>query len=136
MRSGSEMRRREAWTVLTLLLAGGAGLLLTGRATAPELGNASGAAQRGAMGAAQLVAAVPLPSANGEMCPWMPASAETTLMAAVEAQAAANANAGATAGSLDRPPLRIIRDTYPTYSAIALDTNSNELYLQDRKSTR
>jgi 6-phosphogluconolactonase (cycloisomerase 2 family) len=31
----------------------------------------------------------------------------------------------------DRPPVRVIRDTYSTYSAVAVDTRSNELYLQD-----
>jgi DNA-binding beta-propeller fold protein YncE len=28
-------------------------------------------------------------------------------------------------------PIRVIRDTYPTYSAVAVDTRSNEVYLQD-----
>ena len=31
----------------------------------------------------------------------------------------------------DREPVRVIRDTYPTYSAVALDLNTNEVYLQD-----
>jgi DNA-binding beta-propeller fold protein YncE len=31
----------------------------------------------------------------------------------------------------DRAPVRAIKDSYPTYSAIAVDTNSNEVYLQD-----
>jgi DNA-binding beta-propeller fold protein YncE len=32
---------------------------------------------------------------------------------------------------MDRAPLRVIHDTYPGYSAVAVDNNSNEVYLQD-----
>jgi DNA-binding beta-propeller fold protein YncE len=31
----------------------------------------------------------------------------------------------------ERAPIRVIRDNFPTYSAIAVDLNSNEVYLQD-----
>jgi len=33
--------------------------------------------------------------------------------------------------SLNRPPVRVIKDQYPTYSAVALDLEHNELVLQD-----
>ncbi len=35
------------------------------------------------------------------------------------------------AADADRAPLRVIRDTYPTYSAVAVDTNADEVILQD-----
>jgi hypothetical protein len=31
----------------------------------------------------------------------------------------------------DREPVRVIRDTYPTYSAVGVDMQTNEVYLQD-----
>jgi DNA-binding beta-propeller fold protein YncE len=34
-------------------------------------------------------------------------------------------------GNADREPVRIIRDTYPTYSAVALNLQTNEVFLQD-----
>src|SRR6185436_974320 len=33
--------------------------------------------------------------------------------------------------SADRLPLRTVKDTYPTYSAVAVDLQSNEVYMQD-----
>ena len=33
--------------------------------------------------------------------------------------------------SLNRPPVRVIKDRYPTYSAVALDLQNNEIVLQD-----
>ena len=80
---------------------------------------------------------------NGEMCQWAPVSSGVTLVAALRQQQLAarmaapaldHANADAETGTTTdaaRAPLRVIRDTYPTYSAIAVDTNSNEVYLQD-----
>src|SRR5262245_56113465 len=33
--------------------------------------------------------------------------------------------------AFDRAPVRVIRDTYPTYSAVAMDHDSNLILLQD-----
>lgn len=97
----------------------------------------SSVSARRPIGSPQLISVEPLPVFGGEMCQWMPASAGTTLVAALQqAQLAARTADPApgeqeTDADADRAPVRIIRDTYPTYSAIAVDTNSNEVYLQD-----
>jgi len=76
----------------------------------------------------QLIATQPLPETNGEMCP-----VETAFLQepnAPQRTASASANRAPTRDA-DRSPIRVIRDTYPTYSAIGVDTNSNEIFLQD-----
>jgi 6-phosphogluconolactonase (cycloisomerase 2 family) len=73
--------------------------------------------------------------AMGEMCQWMPASANEELFAFM--QAPSGTSAPAAAGNVvrgiafDRPPLRVIKDPYPTYSAVAIDMSNNEIVLQD-----
>lgn len=106
-----------------------------------KLVHSSAASLREATGYAQLVSIDPLPElvpvADGEMCQWMPASAQTTLTAALrEERLPARAASGAaadprTAINADRAPVRVIRDSYATYSAVGVDLNSNEVFLQD-----
>ncbi len=104
-------------------------VLLAGQAKQQEFSNAAEAALRRPTGSPQLISVEPLAAMGGEMCQWAPASASTALVSALrQEQPAAGA---ASSVDADRAPLRIIRDTYPTYSAIAVDTNSNEVYLQD-----
>ena len=89
----------------------------------------------------RLVSIQPLPAIEGAACEWMPASAPasaaTGLTAALrqapaaDRAAQASPNGARNAVDIERAPLRIIRDTYPTYSAIAVDTVSNEVYMQD-----
>ena len=86
----------------------------------------------------QLVSIEPWAEAEGAICEWMPASASSELRAALRQGQAARPTLreGADEGGqrpedADREPVRVIRDTYPTYSAVAVDTNSNEAYLQD-----
>lgn len=74
---------------------------------------------------------------SGQMCQWVPASTHTTLVAALLHQSA-TPSAALPAGEanrkeveLDRAPLRTIRDTYPTYSAVAVDPVRREIVLQD-----
>jgi DNA-binding beta-propeller fold protein YncE len=79
----------------------------------------------------QLIAMQPLPAlpeTNGEMC-----VVETALLQEPNAPQRTAARGANRAPSMDadRSPLRIIHDTYPTYSAIGVDTNSNEIFLQD-----
>jgi hypothetical protein len=102
---------------------------------------ASHAAFRKPTGYPQLVSFEPMPEAletpEGEMCQWVPTSAQTTLMAELsEGQLPARASTGSeadtrTAVDADRAPVRVIRDSYPTYSAVGVDLNSNEVFLQD-----
>ncbi|OFW35197.1 MAG: hypothetical protein A3J28_08255 [Acidobacteria bacterium RIFCSPLOWO2_12_FULL_60_22] len=87
----------------------------------------------------QLVSIEPLPEmeTDGEMCQWVPASSQTRLVALLQqerlAARAVSASAADTRTSvaLERPPLRVIRDSFPTYSAVAVDVKNNEIVLQD-----
>jgi hypothetical protein len=92
-------------------------------------------------GSAQLVSVQDLPD-SGEMCysPEPNASlinqatgpANDNLFATFEETSAHAAGEG-TGDTVDvtRPPVRTIRDTYPIYSSIAVDTQFNEVILQD-----
>lgn len=89
-----------------------------------------------AIGEPQLVSTQPLPVVDdGTMCQWMPASAGTNLISALSQQEAAarvsDTKARTSSFDVDRAPARVIRDTFPTYSAVALDPTTNEIYLQD-----
>ncbi len=74
------------------------------------------------------------------MCPWLPASASSTLteeLAKALSQeedsepAALAKKAAAAVGNADRKPARTIRDTFPTYSAIAVNLQKDEVLVQD-----
>ena len=88
-------------------------------------------------GQPQLVSVKPLPVPEGQVCPWMPASASSSMSSLLEPLQGASGEAASAyqppseSIDADRAPVRIIRDTYPTYSAVAVDLNSNEVYLQD-----
>lgn len=89
-----------------------------------------------ATGSPQLVSVTPLPEMSRDLCPWIPASASATLAAMpLQHEAATSADASGDrsydAVEFDRAPVRVIHDSYPTYSAVAVDLNSNEVYLQD-----
>jgi hypothetical protein len=105
-------------------VAVGAWVLLSGVPDRREFFVAAQDAQRSASGAPQLVGIERLPEMDSEMC-LMPAS--TSMFQSGAAATAANRPAE----TVDRKPLRIIRDTYPTYSAIAQDAQSGDIFLQD-----
>jgi len=115
------------------LLAGGvllaaAWILISGAPQAPDLERSSRSALRRATGGPQLVSIDPFPmGADGEMCQWMPASANMPLAVLLQQERAASR----ASGDADREPIRMIRDTYPTYSAVAVDVERNEMVLQD-----
>jgi 6-phosphogluconolactonase (cycloisomerase 2 family) len=93
-----------------------------------ELQVAERGAGRNPSGLPQLVGVEQLPVMDGPMCEFVPVSASAEMSALFQM--------GTTAGdgrptSADREPLRVIRDTYPTYSAVAVDFNNNEVFLQD-----
>jgi hypothetical protein len=136
MRGRSRFRSTGAVVTLLILLAGMVmWVLAVGGVKHGELAAASDAARRNPNGSAQLISQQALPSTEGELCQWAPASAETTLMAALQqstqSAAADAAQEGGTSEGVNRAPVRVIRDTFPTYSAVAVDTNSNEVYLLD-----
>ena len=128
---------RKGWgAMLLLVVAGAAWILFVGEAKHPELRVASQAALRKATGQPQLVSVEPLPAVDGEMCEWFPASTSTTLVAALRQQrlaerASADREASAPSIDVDREPARVIQDSYATYSAVGVDLNTNEVYLQD-----
>jgi DNA-binding beta-propeller fold protein YncE len=81
-----------------------------------------------------------LSNAGGAMCLWMPVSVGEQNMARLPQQFLAQAStvgqkSGRNSVFLDTPPVRTVRDTYPTYAAVAVDTNSDEVYLQDENLT-
>ena len=88
-------------------------------------------------GSAQLVSVEPLPEMDGQMCEWTPASASTTLMAALpQGRPAASGAAPASEGGqrtvdIDRAPVRMIRDPNPAFSAVAVEPESNMLVVTD-----
>jgi len=117
--------KRIAAALLTAVAGWGLSLGPTNKL---ELSARSETAVRKPTGYPQLVATQPLPAMNVEMCPLETAS----LQEPNSARRATSANANGTrTGDADRSPLRVIRDAYPTYSAIGVDTNSNEVFLQD-----
>ena len=133
--------RSSAGVVALVCLVAAAWVLFAGEAKQREWSAASEAALRRPTGYPQLVSSnpmtAPMAGMNGEMCQWLPASTNTTLVAALQQeQRAASMSASALdedrpAVDADREPIRMIRDTYPTYSAVAVDINANEVYLQD-----
>ena len=115
----------------------------------PNGRNLSGASAKGRSswwpqtGGPQLISVQPFPEMEGAICEWVPASASgnDTLAAsfrpvallnhALQGAAQSAPDRDPASSEIERAPLRVIRDTYPTYSAIAVDTTSNEVYMQD-----
>ena len=136
------MARRLRWrsrgmaALVCLMAAAAAVVLSSGQGSRKQWEVASQAATRRPTGSPQLVAIEPLPSSmasmDGEMCQWMPASATTMFSALQEGPLHRSADWDTQPpGNADRAPTRIIRDTYPTYSAVALNLQTNEVFLQD-----
>ena len=114
-------------------------VLFTGEAKRPELSAASQTALRNPTGYPQLVSVAPLPTMDGEMCQWMPASASMTLMGALlqgqqdqRATAATRAAASNEGGAPPIEPVRTIRDPYASFSAVAVDPVRNEVIMTDQ----
>ncbi|OFV95759.1 MAG: hypothetical protein A3H28_00745 [Acidobacteria bacterium RIFCSPLOWO2_02_FULL_61_28] len=125
-----------------LLLAGtvsvGVWMIVSGPAPRGGMQAASEAALRSPSGEAQLVSVEPLPALegemkDGEMCEWMPASANTTVLAALQEQPAParNSTPAQLAEVKNRKPVRMIKDTYPSYSSVAVDFANNEVVMTD-----
>ncbi len=131
-------RARNGAAVLMLCLFGmAAWLLFGGGSQQPLSGLVARVGKLRPAGYPQLVSVEPMPATDGEMCQLVPATANASLMASLAEQAraaAAGAGSSADAGTgvdADRAPLRVIRDTYPTYSAAVVDPIRNEIVAQD-----
>src|SRR3972149_6366797 len=84
--------RRKSWVSvwICLVLASATWVLFSNEASRSELAAASRSALRRPTGFPQLVRVEPLPSMEGQMCEWVPASAGTSLRAALLQQQLAN----------------------------------------------
>ena len=131
---GAQARKVGLWLAVAITL----GILLGGRSRTGSQEPLPVGERKGA-GYPRLVSVESLPEmeSNGPMCKWVPASSPMRLHAALrQERPAARGGAASVASprssvSLERPPLRVIRDSYPTFSAVALDTVRNEIVLQD-----
>jgi 6-phosphogluconolactonase (cycloisomerase 2 family) len=112
----------------------GGGIILTAVALAV------GMFSQTSTGSARLVSIEEWPDV-GEVCQWEPASADSSVASGLgtnnlfAALQAGSANAASQRGEgttdLTRPPVRQLWDTDPAYTAIAVDTRSDEVVLQD-----
>ena len=134
------MARRNRWTasfpmavIACIVLSAAAMVLWTASPERGSMNRASMAAARQATGEPQLVAIHPLPEMDGEMCQWEPAAASANVLLTALAQDVHVSADWETKppGNADRAPARIIKDTYPTYSAIAVNLEKDEVLLQD-----
>ena len=86
-----------------------------------------------------------LPETSGPMCPVIPVSAEMSLMAALGGQQRANAATPADASdtrptdavrdaAAKRPPIHVMRDPNPAYSAVAVDLAHDEVVMADENN--
>jgi len=82
----------------------------------------------GARRGARLISAVPLaaPEMAGQMCAWLPASYSPAPTGTAQAPATRPA-----ADTSRRKPVRVIRDNYPAFSSVAVDTKNNEVVVTD-----
>lgn len=140
------MKRVVAWrrgtklAVMCAVLAVAAGsLLAVGGARHQDLMARSRAALLSRTGGPQWLSAVPLPMDEGQICQWEPASAPASSRNLFAALAEEEANpkparadtAGSTTDFSKRKPVRMIRDPYASYSAVAVDPNNNEVVMTD-----
>ena len=88
-------------------------------------------------GSPQLISSEPLPQMgelqDGQMCQWEPASASSSLVAALRhpRQAARASGQTSRAEAAARDPVRVIRDPYAAYSSVAVDPVRNEVVMTD-----
>jgi len=140
MNRADRLARAAQLLVLALVLGWLAGWLLM--AGGAKGASGSQVALRSGTGTAQLIASVPLPQmADGQMCEWEPASAPAgaagNLFAAMQeerasaARPAPAADTGSTVDFSKRKPIRDIHDPYSAYSAVAVDTNNNDVVMTD-----
>ena len=117
--------------LIAALFAVAAGLLLAKQVQQSDLAAGSAAAQRKPTGQPQLVSIEQMPGMDGAMCEWVPASASEALLSAFPQESGGAASDTTRDGFTNRAPVRLIRDNYPTYSAITVDVSTNEVFLQD-----
>lgn len=117
--------------VLSLIFGLAAIVLLFPGGDSQDLQHASRGALRGYQPGPRLVSSVPMAMPQEAMCEWTPASAASSMRGALLQAQIANRSSGASSTAIDRAPIRVVRDSYPTYSAVGVDLHTNEVYLQD-----
>ncbi|MBI4479157.1 MAG: beta-propeller fold lactonase family protein [Acidobacteria bacterium] len=76
----------------------------------------------------RLISMENIPAPEGTLCEWTPASATERIFLRQEPSSGSRVGGPS---HLSRAPLRVIRDSYPTYSSVAVDPIREELLLQD-----
>ena len=121
----------------------GLGLLVVASLIFIGSGSRHAGATRMTTGQPQLISVQPLPQDDGEMCELKPASAGSSLMAAIEQQReirtvstdVETSDAVRDAASR-RKPIRVINDPWGAFSAVALDPVHNEVLMTDENKFR
>ena len=122
--------KQTSWrSVVVVLLAALAACATVGLANRLQLMARSEPGHLKPTGYPQLISTQPLPEMTGEMCP--PLQIASLQQPSAPLRATSTKSDNVRTQDSDRSPVRVIRDTYPTYSAIGVDTNSNEIFLQD-----
>ena len=108
----------------------------TGKLTQSAGNTASEVSVRHPTGEPQLVSVAPFSMMDGQMCQWEPASANNRLRVLLLQQERTESSATGSQTArvpidADRTPVRVIRDNYPTYSAVAVNLTTGEVFLQD-----
>lgn len=90
-------------------------------------------------GEARLVSIEPLPEMDPAMCEWEPASASPLAAASFLNQQSSGGAAGGPSSAARTPqdlsqrkPVRMIRDPYPSFSAITVDHKNDEVIISDQ----
>jgi DNA-binding beta-propeller fold protein YncE len=135
MRSSTKQRRGTIWVVLVAVVAAtGVWMHWAGKAvTLANTGNGR------STGGPQLVSVEPMSDVNadGEMCEWAPASAPERMREILQREMAmarppvVDSDETTRPITVDRMASRVIKDPYPTYSSIAMDPITREIFLQD-----
>ena len=124
-----KIKQTSRQSILAALLVALAALVIIGQVNRLQLIAGSDSGHLKPTGYPQLIKTEPLPEMGGDMCP--PLQVASLQEASAPLRAVSSRSTNARTQDSDRSPVRVIRDTYPTYSAIGVDTNSNEIFLQD-----
>jgi DNA-binding beta-propeller fold protein YncE len=117
--------------VLALGLSAG-WLLSSGSVPSRQLTLAADAASRKPSGSAQLLSIQGLNETSQAMCEWIPASSASVLPAAWQQGSQTAADVAAQREEIRRrAPLRVIKDQYAAFSAVAVDPVRDEVVLSD-----
>lgn len=122
------LRNNATGIVIVALLAGltGSFVLTAGKFEAIQM--------RRGTGYPQLISIEPLPEIDGASCPWGTANVTYSPVAALQHSQVvgeASASNAIPADIANRKPLRVIRDPYSSYSAVAVDPVHNEVVMAD-----